>query len=134
MRLAWLLCLLSVAVVVVGCREDDATVAGDACERADHKLRACGVMLPLVSSGCVGLRRVASECVNAHADGCDELATIFQRVDACLEDQQGDGGDIVPEGIAIVAHDASRGDALAGDAGFDARREASAAALDGGEP
>lgn len=94
------------AATSAGCSaaaDDDATL--DACARADKKLSACGVTLPVgQGSACVGVRRMASECVNAHADGCDELATIFQRIDACIDDIQGDAGDLVPEGVALTSH------------------------------
>lgn len=130
MRPALSLLLLALpALAFAACSAGTNDDAGlDACARADKKLSACGVMLPVGQGGaCVGVRRMASECVNAHADGCDELATIFQRIDACIDDIQGDAGDLVPEGVALVSHDAGKRDA-----GQDSGKRDASGSEDGG--
>ena len=103
------------------------TAPVDVCEDATHRLAACGVALPIAAGGaCAGPRRLVSQCLVSHADGCDEIATIMQRIDACVADMQSDGGDeLLPplEGVDLTFHDA--GDAAQrGHASNDAARDA----------
>lgn len=95
------------------------SVPVDVCDDATQRLAECGVSLPLVTGGaCAGPRRLASQCLVSHADGCDEISTLLQRIDACIEDMEADGGDEFPlpplEGVDLTFHDA-------GDAASDAR-------------
>lgn len=90
-----------------GCDQPKAAPA-DVCEAATQQLSVCGVSLPLAaSSGCTGARKVISQCIADHADGCDQLATLLQRIDSCVADLEADGGDAIPEGVALDARDAS---------------------------
>jgi hypothetical protein len=52
----------------------------------------------------------------AHADGCDELASLLRRVDSCIAEET-DGGDVdFGEPVEIVSHDAGDAHAVVRDA------------------
>jgi len=90
-RQAFALALLGCAVVVA-C-STSAPVAGDVCAEATNRFHSCGTSLPLFSDGpCSGTTRIVARCVVDHAHDCDELATLFGRLDACVADML-DGGD-----------------------------------------
>jgi hypothetical protein len=70
-----------------------AAPAADVCAEAKNRFAACGTSLPLLSDGpCTGTTRIVARCVVDHAHDCDELATLFARIDACVADML-DGGD-----------------------------------------
>ena len=67
--------------------------ASDVCGQAKDRFAACGTSLPLLTDGpCSGTTRIVARCVVDHAKDCDELATLFGRIDACVADML-DGGD-----------------------------------------
>ena len=112
-RLALLLLLAS-----WGCATEDAPAA-DVCAQAMNVFTKCGVTLPLLSEGaCIGTARAVARCVANHANTCEELASLTQRIDACVADEL-DGGEILPpaEDLPLPAPDGTdAGHAAAGDA------------------
>jgi len=96
-----------VALVVAGCAPAEPEAA-DVCENAERHLSACGVMLPVTRGGaCTGARKMLAECMVNHADGCDEMASLLRRIDACIADAT-DAGDLSPgEPADLRAHDAA---------------------------
>ena len=75
---------------VASCAETTAAPA-NVCEEANGVFQHCGASAPfLVGGSCTGFRKVASRCVVDHAKSCDELGTLFQRIDSCIEDDAGD--------------------------------------------
>jgi len=111
-------------------------VAADVCAEATHRFNACGTSLPLLSDGpCSGTTKIVARCVVSHAHDCDELATLFGRLDACVADML-DGGDAllppasdlpVPYRDGGPSSGTDAGPALPRDAGTDA-----APVIDGG--
>ena len=114
-NIAFLLALLS-----WGCSNPPDAPPADICAQAMGVFTKCGVTLPLLTTGsCTGTARAVARCVAHHATNCEELASLTQRIDACVADEL-DGGEILPpaEDLPLPA--------LA-DAGHDAAREAAAA-------
>ena len=67
--------------------------AADVCAEAKNRIASCGTSLPLLTDGpCSGSTRIVARCVVDHAKDCDELATLFGRIDECVADLL-DGGD-----------------------------------------
>ena len=99
LRCVMALGLLAVVVGLgsVACEGTNEPSAGaDVCTRATHLFSSCGVVLPTLSGApCTGAARLIARCVVDHAKDCDGLATLAQRLDACVEDQL-DGGDLLP--------------------------------------
>jgi hypothetical protein len=93
-------CLAAFAIAVAplfvgGCPEE--TFSGDICEQASHFFDTCGTTVPLLSDGaCNGVRMAMARCVVEHAKDCDELATLFARLDACVRDLTDDAGAALP--------------------------------------
>ena len=88
---------LAVGLGSVACeRTNEPAADADLCTRATHLFSSCGVVLPTLSEApCTGAARLVARCVVDHAKDCDGLATLAQRLDACVEDQL-DGGDLLP--------------------------------------
>jgi hypothetical protein len=102
--LAFSLAAMLGVMPMIGCG-DSGDLSADVCEAAADKLSACGVSLPVSTRGaCVGTRRLAAECMVHHADGCDQLASLLQRIDACVSDIQSTESGL-PEGVALPSMD-----------------------------
>ena len=99
----------------------------DVCAEAKLRFASCGASLPLLADGpCTGTTRIAARCVADHAHDCDELATLFTRIDACVADML-DGGDaLLPPVTDLPVHvrDAGTTDDAGRDAGPAPLREA----------
>ena len=97
---SFLLAAVLVAATGIGalaCEQSNEPAAdADVCARATHLFSSCGVVLPTLSTApCTGAAKLVARCVVDHAKDCDGLATLAQRLDACVEDQL-DGGDLLP--------------------------------------
>ncbi|GAC1543982.1 MAG: hypothetical protein NVS3B10_31770 [Polyangiales bacterium] len=80
----------------LGCSNADAPAA-DLCIQAKDRFASCGTSLPLLSDGpCAGTSRIVARCVVDHARDCDELASLFGRIDACVADLLDGGDDLLP--------------------------------------
>ncbi|MDB4935925.1 MAG: hypothetical protein JWP87_2897 [Labilithrix sp.] len=91
-RLLVLAALAMVASLHAACSDREAPAA-DVCGEAKNRFESCGTSLPVLSDGpCSGTTRIVARCVVEHAHDCDELATLFSRIDACVADLL-DGGD-----------------------------------------
>jgi hypothetical protein len=95
----------------------------DVCARATHLFSSCGVVLPTLSDvPCTGAARLIARCVVDHAKDCDGLATLGQRLDACVEDQL-DGGDLLPPPTDLPVPLADPDDVDAGEDGGDEEQD-----------
>ena len=75
---------------LIACGQSQATPA-NVCDEANAVFQNCGASAPFLTGGtCNGFRMAASKCVVNHAKSCDELGTLFSRLDACMEDDAGD--------------------------------------------
>jgi hypothetical protein len=75
---------------------DELPADADVCARATDLFASCGVVVPTLSRApCTGAARLVARCVVDHASGCDGLAKLSQRLDACVGDQL-DAGDLLP--------------------------------------
>ena len=114
------------ALVALGASACTSTepAAADICAEAKNRFAACGTSLPLLTDGpCNGTTRIVARCVVDHAHDCEELASLFGRIDACVSDLL-DGGDaLLPPAtdLPVPGRDAGR-DGAAEDAarGLDA--------------
>jgi hypothetical protein len=101
---AWPLWVTSIALVVsvLACDPSSELPAdADVCKRANHLFSSCGVVLPtLANAPCTGAAKLVARCVVDHGATCDGLATLTQRLDACVEDQL-DGGDLLPPPVDL---------------------------------
>ena len=80
----------------LACSNADAPAA-DVCIQAKDRFASCGTSLPLLSDGpCAGTSKMVARCVVDHAHDCDELATLFGRIDACVADLLDGGDDLLP--------------------------------------
>ena len=106
------------SLVFFACANPHEPEAGaDVCVRAEALFARCGVILPTLSGApCAGAARLVARCVVDHATDCDALATLTQRLDACVEDEL-DGGELLdppvdlPVPLSDDAPDAGRTDA-----------------------
>jgi hypothetical protein len=109
--------VVAAALLVAGCSNAPAPAA-DVCGEASNRFASCGTSLPLLADGpCSGTTRIVARCVVDHAHDCDELGTLFGRIDACVADLL-DGGDaLLPPAtdLPVVRRDAGAGEA--GDGG-----------------
>jgi len=97
-------------------------VAADVCAEATHRFNACGTSLPLLSDGpCSGTTKIVARCVVSHAHDCDELATLFGRLDACVADMLDGGDSLLPPATDLPVSNRDGGPQGGGDdAGADA--------------
>ena len=78
---------------VVACVSQQDPAATDVCGQASAQFATCGTELPLLNGGpCTGTAKIMARCVVDHAHDCDELASLFSRIDQCVSDVL-DGGD-----------------------------------------
>ena len=116
--------------------------AGDVCAEAKHRFASCGTSLPLLSDGaCSGTTRIIARCVADHAHDCEELATLFTRIDSCVADMLDGGDSLLPPAtdLPVPGRDSGKnedggydaGPALPRDAGSDARPPTSGDAAPG---
>ena len=88
--------LALVALVPTACTSADPAVT-DMCIEARNRFSSCGTSLPLLGEGpCSGTTRIVARCVVDHAHDCDELATLFGRIDACVADLLDGGDELLP--------------------------------------
>jgi hypothetical protein len=109
--------LLLALGALVACSGDDPPAA-DVCGEAKDRFASCGTSLPLFSDGpCTGTTRIVARCVVDHARDCDELATLFVRIDACVADLLDGGDGLLPPAtdLPVPPRDAG-GDGAASDA------------------
>jgi hypothetical protein len=94
--------------------------AADVCAEAKHRFASCGTSLPVLGDGpCAGTTSIVARCVVDHAHDCDELATLFGRIDACVADLL-DGGDaLLPPAtdLPVPPRDGGRDSAIDGSGG-----------------
>lgn len=77
-------------LLLIACGNNEAAPA-NVCEEANQRFQSCGASAPFLTEGkCTGFRMVASKCVVNHAQSCDDLGTLFSRIDSCIEDDAGD--------------------------------------------
>ena len=106
------------AAVAPACASQE-PVAADVCAQAKSRFASCGTSLPVLTDGpCTGTTRIVARCVVDHAHDCDELATLFGRIDACVADLLDGGDPLLPPAtdLPVPARDAGR-DAARDDAG-----------------
>ena len=105
--------LLGALSCLPGC-SDGAPTASDVCGQAKNRIASCGASLPLFSDGpCTGTSRIVARCVVDHAQDCDELATLFGRIDACAADMLDGGDPLLPPAtdLPVPGGDGGRNDA-----------------------
>jgi hypothetical protein len=105
---------IALGAIVFACQGDPP--ADGVCAQANDVFKHCGASLPMLESGsCAGVRKAVARCVVDHATTCDELGSLFGRIDQCVSDAV-DGGDplLPPDDLAIpgskkpdAGHDAS---------------------------
>jgi uncharacterized membrane protein YgcG len=89
------------------CQEEPAPE--DVCEEALLLFATCGATVPLLTDGpCTGVRRATARCVVDHARDCDELASLPQRIDACVSEMFPDD-EPLPTGGPLPVPDMSSG-------------------------
>ena len=88
--------LASLALVHGACSSPEPPPA-DVCIAARDRFSSCGTSLPLLTDGpCSGTTRIVARCVVEHAHDCDELATLFGRIDECVADLLDGGDELLP--------------------------------------
>ena len=108
----------AVAVLAPACASEPPSAA-DVCAEAKNRFASCGTSLPLLTDGpCTGTTRIVARCVVEHAHDCDELATLFGRIDACVADLLDGGDPLLPPAtdLPVPPRDAGR-DGRADDGG-----------------
>jgi hypothetical protein len=117
-RLVVIVLLAVVAFVHAACSSNEPPPA-DVCAEAKNRFASCGTSLPILTDGpCSGTTRILARCVVDHAHDCDELATLFGRIDACVADLL-DGGDaLLPPAtdLPVPPRDAGQDSAIDGGA------------------
>lgn len=104
--------------------------AADICAEATNRFNSCGTSLPLLSDGpCSGTTKIVARCVVNHARDCDELGTLFGRLDECIADTLDGGDSLLPPATDLpvstrdggpASEPADAGPALPKDGGSDA--------------
>ena len=105
-----------VASLVTAC-SDEPPPASDVCGEARNRFAACGASLPILTGGpCTGTTRIVARCVVDHAHDCEELATLFGRIDACVADLLDGGDELLPPATDLPTppRDAGRGSSFDG--------------------
>lgn len=123
MRRLFAVATIAVVALVHAACDGGEPPAADVCAEAKNRFASCGTSLPVVGDGrCAGTTRIVARCVVDHAHDCDELATLFGRIDACVADLL-DGGDaLLPPAtdLPVPPRDAGRDSADDGVGGPDA--------------
>jgi hypothetical protein len=121
------LVLASVAVFAA-CSGAEAPAA-DVCGQAKQRFASCGTSVPLLGEGtCSGTSRIIARCVVDHARDCEELATLFGRIDACVADMLDGGDSLLPPATDLPVPPRD-------DAGQDAKADAEPLPIpDAGQP
>lgn len=121
-RLLLLVPLAMTALLHAACGGEEPAPA-DVCAEAKNLFASCGTSLPLLSDGpCSGPTRIVARCVVDHAADCEELATLFVRIDACLADMLDGGDSLLPPATDLPVpprdsgHDARNDGGAGGDA------------------
>lgn len=86
----WVLAISLLAAAACASSKDPAPT--DVCGQASAQFASCGTELPILSGTCTGTTKIMARCVVDHAHDCDELASLFSRIDECVSDVL-DGGD-----------------------------------------
>jgi hypothetical protein len=115
---------LAVALVAASaaCSGGEAPAA-DVCGDAKQRFASCGTNVPLLGEGaCSGTSRIVARCVVDHAHDCEELATLFGRIDACVADMLDGGDSLLPPAtdLPVPARDDGGHDAATGAGAVDA--------------
>ena len=111
------LVLAVVMLLPLGASCDDELPTGDVCADAIRLFAACGTSVPVLSDGpCSGVRAAMARCVVAQAHDCDELATLTNRLDACVGDAI-DAGAVVPPELPVPSTSVTGGGGGAGGSG-----------------
>ena len=100
----------ALAAVETACSSGEPPAA-DVCGQAKQRFASCGTSVPLLGDGpCNGTSRIVARCVVDHAHDCDELATLFGRIDACVADMLDGGDDLLPPptDLPVPGRDAGR--------------------------
>jgi len=123
-RLAAALSLLALALplgLTAACWEQ-ADAPADVCAEAKQRFNSCGTSVPLLTDGpCNGTTKMFARCVAEHAKDCDELATLFGRIDECVDALLDGGDDLLPPADDLPLPDRDGGrDARADGAAIDA--------------
>ncbi len=119
--IAFAAAMVVVASGPVACSNADAPPA-DVCIQAKDRFESCGTSLPLLGDGpCAGTSKMVARCVVDHAHDCDELATLFGRIDACVADLLDGGDDLLPppSDLPVAPRDGGDLDGGGGEAGRD---------------
>ncbi|MDB5215449.1 MAG: hypothetical protein JWO86_3376 [Myxococcaceae bacterium] len=102
--------LALLAMVHAACSNPEPPAA-DICIEAKNRFSSCGTSLPLLTDGpCSGTTKIVARCVVDHAHDCDELATLFGRIDACVADLLDGGDELLPPAtdLPVPPRDAGR--------------------------
>jgi hypothetical protein len=106
-----LVTVIAVTVIASAACSSAQPVAGDMCVEAKNRFASCGTSLPLLTDGpCSGTTKIVARCVVDHAHDCDELATLFGRIDACVAGLLDGGDELLPPAtdLPVSPHDAGR--------------------------
>ena len=117
-RSALFLVVLCVIALGVACSSGEPPAA-DVCGQAKQRFASCGTSIPLLGEGtCSGTSRIVARCVVDHAHDCEELATLFSRIDACVADMLDGGDSLLPPAtdLPVPDHDDGGRDAARNDA------------------
>jgi hypothetical protein len=120
-RAAAVFVVLALVAAFAACSGAEAP-ASDVCGQAKQRFASCGTSVPLLGEGtCSGTSRIVARCVVDHAHDCEELATLFGRIDACVADMLDGGDSLLPPAtdLPVPARDDGGRDA-ATDAAVDA--------------
>jgi hypothetical protein len=124
----------AIAALPTACANEDPPAA-DVCGEAKNRFSSCGTSLPLFSDGpCTGTTRIVARCVVDHAHDCDELATLFVRIDACVADLLDGGDELLPPATDLPVPPRDAGDGGSDDSRNDedaVPRPVDASAVDG---
>lgn len=126
-RTVYFLGCLAVLASVAACELGEPPPAGDVCAEAKNRFASCGASLPLLSDGpCTGTTRIVARCVAAHAHDCDELATLFTRIDSCVADMLDGGDSLLPPAtdLPVPGRDGGKHDDAGHDSGASPPRDA----------
>ena len=108
-----LLAAFAVSVAALVACSSSEPPAGDVCAEAKVRFESCGTSLPLLGDGpCAGSPRIVARCVVDRAHDCDELATLFSRIDACVADMLDGGDTLLPPAtdLPVTGRDAGASD------------------------
>jgi hypothetical protein len=120
MRRALVLSALGLLALVHAACSNAEPAAADICIEAKNRFSSCGTSLPLLTDGpCSGTTKIVARCVVDHAHDCDELATLFGRIDACVADLLDGGDELLPPATDLPVPPRDAGRDAADEAGRD---------------